>query len=396
MYSQLTNTNYNKSLGPITDIRVNNLYVDGSVFPPIMGPTGPAGDTGATGDSGSEDLIQTRNNFVTYNYQQSTSGGGISLANSYTAPSGSTITNTVPAFPGITQTSNTGISYRPPPRQTAAIVVPFLSSSSLGTTTNSFISYAPSLTAAYNASINYFLASDASGQLYQLRISGAGATAENIMKNYDGTNVAPFTNLTAMTMNIADGLLYYVRSSAPTTVRYYDWTTKSNSDFITGIAYNVRSLYYDNSRSVLYVIGSADGGVTTSYFIPPLDRAIALPTYGMTTDFPQTFTSAGCTKSGFCVDESTGCFYHAINPSAGNSQIIQALPFGSTTALATNTPAAAVTQYLLTQVASGLILAYQVSNRRLYTSRTMTTFNTLRTTVNTYVAICRTPYGIIA
>lgn len=46
MYSQLTNINYNKSLGPITDIRVNDLYIDGDIFPPILGQTGPTGAAG--------------------------------------------------------------------------------------------------------------------------------------------------------------------------------------------------------------------------------------------------------------------------------------------------------------------------------------------------------------
>lgn len=31
MYSQLTNINYNKSLGPVTDIRVNNAIIDGTL-----------------------------------------------------------------------------------------------------------------------------------------------------------------------------------------------------------------------------------------------------------------------------------------------------------------------------------------------------------------------------
>ena len=52
MFSQLPNINYNKGLGPITNIRVNDLYIDGNVYPPFSGPTGPTGSSSSFADQG--------------------------------------------------------------------------------------------------------------------------------------------------------------------------------------------------------------------------------------------------------------------------------------------------------------------------------------------------------
>ncbi|HNU61866.1 MAG TPA: hypothetical protein PKL04_06680 [Methanofastidiosum sp.] len=50
MSSQLTNISYNKSFAPKTNIRVNDIYIDGQIIPPIeSGPTGPTGPTGSGG-----------------------------------------------------------------------------------------------------------------------------------------------------------------------------------------------------------------------------------------------------------------------------------------------------------------------------------------------------------
>jgi hypothetical protein len=292
----------------------------------------------------------------------------------------------VPAFPGIIQTSNTTITYNPPNRQTAPVTIPFLTTAG-GITANSSITLSPSLTAADEIIAPYILACDTAGQLWQVHL---GATTELPMQNYDGTIVSPFVNLIAMAMNINDNYLYYVLSTSPTIVRYYDWTSKVSGIFINNLAINISLLTYDNFRNILYATSSVDGQLILAFHVP--GRTLVAPRFGAIVNITQPFTSIGCTKTSISAEDASGALSFAINPAGGaNSQIIQTYPNSNSI----GTPQAIVSAYYLTQVGSGFIVAYQAVNRRFYTSRDPTIYTLSFTAVNDYVSISRTPYGII-
>lgn len=318
-------------------------------------------------------LVSTLSKTVTYNYLQATS---VNLALLFSSG-----TVTLDAFTGASLVGST-LTYTPPNRQTQPVTIPF-------TITNGSVTQSATISFVPNLPIDYtntpLLACKNDGTFWKVNVT---TSSESLFLNYDGTTLT-IADVLTFTVDIEDNLMFYVTNATPTSIRAYNFATKTDQLMVSGISFNIRSMSYNNS--LLYLMSSTDGGVIQTIFINPNVKN-SVTNYGALTSYTQPFTSVGCTRDSILAHRN-GNLYFGIDPSAGNSQILQCLPFGSTTALASNNAlASTVTNYYLAEGPNGRVFAYAASNKRFYNSRIMTTWSAGFTSANDYIDIDRYPY----
>lgn len=312
---------------------------------------------------------------VTYNYLQTTTFDLNNFGN----------------FTGYTTSTQPGVSIAgniltlvPQNRQQTATVIPITAYNVDGLAVELTLKMEPNIAIDYtNTPI---LACKTDGTFWKVNVL---TSSESLFQNYDGTNLT-IADVLTFTVDAEDNLMFYTTSTTPTTVRAYNFATKTDNTMISGISFNIRSMSYNNS--LLYLMSSTDGGVIQTIFINPNVKN-SVTNYGALTSYTQPFTSAGCTRDSILAHRN-GNLYFGIDPSAGNSQVLQCLPFGSTTALTSNNAlASTVTNYYLAESQAGRIYAYAASNKRFYNSRIMTTWSAGFTSANDYIDIDRYPYA---
>lgn len=309
---------------------------------------------------------------VTYNYMQNTF---VNLTTLYGVGGG---TPSIDPYVGVTLLG-TALNFNPRPRQNYPATVPF-------TLTNGTRNQQCSVTFVPNMPIDYFnlpiLACNSDGTFW--KVTNA---AETLFLNYDGTTLT-IPDVLCFAVDMEDNLMFYTTNAAPTAIRLYDFTNKIDRSMASGFTFNIRSMSYNNS--MLYLMASNDGGIIQTIYITPFIRNTP-SAYGAITVYSQPFISAGCTRDSILA-HSNGVLYFGIDPSAGNSQVLQCLPFGSNVALASNVLAGAVSNYYLSEGPAGRVNVYSSSNKRFYNSRTMNTFSVGFLSSNNYIDIGSYPY----
>jgi len=285
--------------------------------------------------------------------------------------------------PGVSIVGNI-LTLTPGVRQKEATVIPITAYDPNGLAVQLVLKMYPNVELNYTE--NYFMGCDTSGNLYKL----AGiAHTETLIANYDGTPVS-FPNLVAMAMNMNDNILYYTLSTAPTTVRAYNFATKADTSFFIGVPpVTVRYLSYDNVNNVLYLTSATDGqgflAITVTYG----------GNYGFYNTIPQPFTSVGCTKVSMVIQENIGTISYAIIPAVGNSQILQCYRGNSVTAIASSfPPTGGLANIYLTTSNNGRTYFFGSINKTFYSTRLNGNSNLEWVSTRDFVALCRLPYGI--
>jgi len=285
--------------------------------------------------------------------------------------------------PGVSIVGNI-LTLTPGVRQMEATIIPITAYDPNGLAVQLILKMYPNTVLNYTE--NYFMGCDTSGNLYKL----AGiAHTETLVTNYDGTAIN-FPNLVAMAMNMNDNILYYTLSTAPTTVRAYNFATKADTSFFIGVPpVTVRYLSYDNVNNVLYLTSATDGqgflAITINYG----------GGYGFYNTIPQPFTSIGCTKVSMTIQENIGTISYAIIPAAANAQILQCYRGNSVTAIASSfPPVGGLANVYLTTSNNGRTYFFGSINKTFYSTRLNGNSNLEWVSARDFVALCRLPYGM--
>lgn len=311
---------------------------------------------------------------VQYNYLQTTTYD----LNNFGSFTGYT-TNTQP---GVSIAGNT-LTYVPPPRQQMATIIPISAIDPNGITVELTLKMYPNVTLNYTT--NDFIGCDNVGNLYKIN---ASTKTEALLNNFDGTPIV-IANLQAMATNLNDGVLFYVLSTSPTTIRTYTFATKVSAAWLSGTSINISSMTYDNINNVLYAISSVDAQVVLSIAVPNIS------TFGYIVSFLQPFTSAGCTKQSIAIqDNNSNYLFISITPAVGNSTIQLCHNGNATGSLTSGFPVAAVTNNYLTNTPNGRLYCFSSSTLRFYSSRIISTFTSEWTSLINFISLARLPYGL--
>lgn len=308
---------------------------------------------------------------VTYNYLQTTT---FDLNNFGNFSNYSTSTQ-----PGVSIAGNI-LTLVPQNRQQTATVIPITAYNVDGLAVELTLKMEPNIAIDYtNTPI---LACKTDGTFWKVNVL---TSTESLFQNYDGTNLT-IADVLTFTVDAEDNLMFYTTNTTPTTIRAYNFATKTDNTMISGVSFNIRAMSYKNS--LLYMMSSTDGGVIQTVYINPNVRN-SLTTYGAITSYTQPFTNVGCVRDSILA-HSNGTLYFSIDPIIGNTLILQC----TTVEIASITsPAGVVTDYYLAESQAGRIYAYATSNRRFYNSRIMTTWLAGFTSANDYIDIDRYPYA---
>lgn len=260
------------------------------------------------------------------------------------------------------------LTYVPPIRQKEQLVYPFTVDGRM-----CLLVLVPDLEVNYTQ--NNFMAITDTGDLYRIN---ALAKTETSM----GINIP---NILCATMNRDDNLLYYVLTTDLRKVASYSFTTGvTNLTFISGLTSDVRSINYDNNT--LYTIQEADTTTITAY-------DVRYPTtYGVIKNLPQPYTLAAAIRQAFV--SYSNVFYFGVRNAATASVVLQTLPFGSVTALATSSTFGNNNTLCMTQTPTGRLYVFDTNGKRFWSSRSMTTFSIEWTSTRNFVALTMLPYGL--
>jgi hypothetical protein len=422
----ISNINYNHATTNY-DGRFRDLYVDRNFYGPSgttgtigptgpngnTGPTGPNGNTGATGPMGATgptgspgpaggNTIQTLANSIVYNYGQTTS---FNLSSSYVSPSG-VVSNTGAAmdyFSGtVTPTGLNTISYTPGPRLKTPTIYNFTTLATDGSQANNTLKMYPNLLYTDDPVNNYTLAAGSDGLLYQL-------PSENRMTNYDGTLVA-LSDLKTIAHDIADNLLFYTTNANPTSIRYYDFSTKTDTALFNvtsiigwGLIGNIGDMCFQQKTHTLYAKGddSTSRYITTT--ILPFNRSQGLQYFTNVTigqNYILTGGTGGVTHSLAISDNNDN--YVAVTASAGNTSVNQTFIVGSGSLGFVNgvIPEANSGVRKIYISSSGHLYTYSATTNNLYRierpGSLLNNFTLMITLSRGYVSFTRSPYGIVA
>ena len=229
---------------------------------------------------------------------------------------------------------------------------------------------------------NQFMGVDNTGVFYMINDNTNVITP---LLDYFG-NPLVIPNILCMTMNKDDGLLYYVLNSNLRQVSSYNFATGVTTlPFITGLTADIISISYDNDT--LYTIQAADGTPITAY------NVTHARTFGVIVNYPQPFTAVGSTRG--AIASYAGVFYFAVRTSPTVNSVVQTLPFGSTTALATSSNLGGTGNIYITPTTSGRLYIFRTFDKRFLSSRLMSTFSIELTTTIDFVAICLLPWSML-
>jgi len=258
------------------------------------------------------------------------------------------------------------LTYVPPIRQKEQLVYPFTVDGRM-----CLLVLVPDLEVRY--STNSFIGITDTGDFY--RLDGIPRTETSM-----GINIP---DILCATMNRDDNLLYYVLTTDLRTVKFYNFATTVIGNFITGLASDIRSINYDNDT--LYTIQAADTTTITAY-------DVRYPTaFGMIKNLPQPYTLAAAIRQAFV--SYSNVFYFGVRNAATASVVLQTLPFGSVTALATSSTFGNNNTLCMTQTPTGRLYVFDTNGKRFWSSRIMTTFSIEWTSTRNFVALTMLPYG---
>ncbi len=266
------------------------------------------------------------------------------------------------------------LTYIPPERQKEQLVYMF----TVDNEQYSVVLY-PDLSVDYVN--NEFMGVDNTGVFY--RINDSTNTITPLLDYFGNPLVIP--NILCMTMNKDDNLLYYVLNSNLRQVVAYNFATGLTINFITGLTVDLISISYDNNT--LYTIQAADGTPITAYNVTNRTR------FGVIIDYPQPFTSIGSTRG--AIASYAGVFYFAVRTSPTDIRVVQTLPFGSITAIATSTNIGGTGNIFITPSPNGRLYVFRTLDNRFLSSRLMSSFTVDLVSAVSFVAICMLPFSMI-
>lgn len=346
-------------------------------------------------------LIQSADNSIVYNYGQVTS---INLAPSYNAPNPviSNIGSLDQDSGTIVQTSPTTVDYYPSPRNRSAAFFTFTTTTSTGATNNSIVRMSPDLRYADDQNLDMLLACGSNGLLYQI---SPNIAAENLMLGYDGTPIG-LTNLLSIAFDALDNLLFYTQLGNANTIRVYDFSTGVDNFFVNASTINgfsagstICDLSFCRASSTLYAKGDLSAARLLVITIRPYDH-IPPVKYDTIVTYAQPFTlTGGISYSLFVTDSDVAIF--SIKPSVGNTQISVSnrIGAGGTTGFSASTiPEANTTTKRIVMASSGTLYCYSSTGNAFYRINSGNSlgggFTFIKNLTRSYSSFCQSPYGI--
>lgn len=297
----------------------------------------------------------------------------------------------------------TAFQFTPAPRLWASVIIPVRLTFTNGTYTTLVIKLQPNLSWANDTTKDLLLGSGVDGVIYQ--IDNANNTIKQMI-NYDATPVSLGPNVTAIAMNQPDNILFYTDSGTPTTVRYYDFTTKLSgvvTNFNATVGWspgaNISSMTFDQKDCVLYILGDTNAAVCRVIHIPPLNRAVGF-VFGVSPSYNSPFVSLGGNiQQSLAIDRYSKALYGVVDPSASDCQL-RTLNFLAGTPSSNSLLTLTGNQSAHCEVGPSS-LVYCISDTSLQMRKTQANRNTTNTTT-TFIStiafrdLTVSPYGILA
>ena len=341
------------------------------------------------------DQIQSINQTLLYNYGQAMNN--IDLGLSYNSPTG-LLLNTVPAPENVSGTITgigpASVTYLPGPRWPFATFLPFNTDANNGTTNASFVKVSPNTQYTNDGTQDYILGLATDNNVYQLNLN---TFTETQMIKYDSSPLVLSPTPTLIAMDVEDNILFFANNED---VYMYDYaldliTPLFNVSNFVGFAGNLRYMYYE--KSTLYFLDKN----YTFWLVPvkPYDRYQNVNLcYGTAIGYPYSFP--GDMFSFSIVPESGLPVITNVN---GTTRISAGSLIGATntgTEFQFNLVENNSSLYLTIPAASGRLYVFSPDNLKFYRfnygESIQTGISGLFGTVNNYLSLTRSPYGVLA
>ena len=302
----------------------------------------------------------------------------------------------------LTVISTTTFEFTPAPRRTAPVLVMLkLTSALTGEYTTLSIKMTPRLTWARDTSRDLLLGSGVDDVIYQIDNLSNTVTP---MENYDFTPLS-LGAVAAMAMDQLDNILFYTLTGTPTTVRYYDFVTKTStivenynatSGWTSGAI--ISTMAFDQRNCVLYLLGDTAGAVVRLLHITPFDRAVGLKS-GISPSYASPMINvAGNIQHSLCVDSDSKALFGVVKPAAADVQL-RTLNFPGATPTSLYTLTLTGNSSAHCEIAASGLL-YCIDDTSLQMRKTLPSRNTNNTALTFVSAVAFrdltvSPYGIL-
>ena len=354
-----------------------------------------------------DDLVP-QSYLVVSNYNNLMSPVNINISPGFYAPltiDSSLIEQTQPYGEGtLSGITTLGFTYTPGPRNKKSVIIPVGLNKGLNRC-NSVIKISPDLRYAENY-YDYIIGGSTTTptlKIYDTQNAPIGSDTD--LKLHDElTNVTLSVQPKAITSNLNDNILFFVKNTEQTRIYYYDMVTGLETVFINNISNFARfsniaviqDLCYDNKKNILYVLPDITNTRIVLINVQPFDRSVGLK-YGTVDNYLlPNITAALYTYGSLAVNEDTGYLFLTCQSNTGNTGIFQHVMGSSGFIENFNIT---FSNARVCYGASGRIIIYNETDNRLYWYGNGGLVNGISPTgillFTTFIkSICRTFYGI--
>lgn len=354
-----------------------------------------------------DDLVP-QSYFVLYNYNNYMSPVNVNVAPGFYAPLtiDSTLIEQIQPYGEGTLSGITTLNftYTPGPRCKKSVIVPVGVNKGLNRC-NSVIKISPDLRYAEDY-YDYIIGGSTTTpnlKIYDTQNAPVGSDA-NLKLHDELTNVVLSVQPKAITSDLNDNILFFVKNTEQTRIYYYDMVDGTEHVFINNMSNfgrfsnlaTIQDLNYDNKKNILYVFPDINNTRIVLINVQPFDRSVGLK-YGTVDNYLLPNINAALSSYGsFTVNEDTGYMFITCQNLLGNTSIFQHV-VGSTGFV--ENFSITFNNVRVCYGASGRIILYNETDNRLYWYGNGGLVNGISPTgillFTTFIkSICRTFYGI--